>query len=230
MTVSGETIDYGPCAFMDTFDPATVFSSIDHGGRYAYGNQPHIAQWNLARLGETLLPLIDANTDAAVEAATDAMSSFAGRYEGYWTTGMAAKLGLDALDRPLIQDLLALLHTQRVDFTQFFRVLSSRLWPHPARSLFTEPEAFDTWARRWQALLPRDQNAVTAAMDRVNPVYIPRNHRVEEALTAATDGDIAPFRRLVEVVAHPFIQRPGLQRYAQPAPTSCGPHVTYCGT
>jgi uncharacterized protein YdiU (UPF0061 family) len=230
MTISGETIDYGPCAFMDTFDPATVFSSIDHGGRYAYGNQPRIAQWNLERLGETLLPLIEKNTNAALEAATDVRSSFAERYECYWTSGMAAKLGLDAPDRPLIQDLLALLHTQRVDFTQFFRALSSYLWGRPARSLFTEPEAFDAWAGRWQALLPRDRNAVRAAMDRVNPVYIPRNHRVEQALTAATDGDIAPFRRLVEVVVHPFIQRPGLERYAEPAPTSCGPHITYCGT
>jgi uncharacterized protein YdiU (UPF0061 family) len=230
MTISGETIDYGPCAFMDTFDPATVFSSIDHGGRYSYGNQPRIAQWNLARLGETLLPLIDGNTDAAVEATTNAVSSFVERYEGYWTSGMAAKLGLDAPDRPLIQDLLALLHAQRVDFTQFFRALSSHLRGHPARSLFTEPEAFDAWARRWQTLLPRDRNGVTAAMDRVNPIYIPRNHRVEEALTTATDGDIAPFRRLVEVVAHPFIQRPGLERYAESAPASCGPHVTYCGT
>jgi protein adenylyltransferase len=230
MTICGETIDYGPCAFMDTFDPATVFSSIDHGGRYAYGNQPRIAQWNLARLGETLLPLIDENTDAAIEAATDAMSSFAQRYEDYWTTGMAAKLGLDAPNRPLIQDLLALLHAQRVDFTQFFRALSSHLGGRPARSLFTKPEAFDTWAERWQALLPPDRHAVTAAMNRVNPVYIPRNHRVEEALTAATDGDIAPLRRLVEVVARPFLQRPGLERYAEPAPTSCGPHVTYCGT
>ncbi|MBV9061156.1 MAG: YdiU family protein [Pseudonocardiales bacterium] len=230
MTISGESIDYGPCAFMDHFDPATVFSSIDHGGRYAYGNQPGIAQWNLAQLGETLLPLIDENTDAAVEAAADAVSSFAELYEHYWTTGMATKLGLDTPDRLLIQDLLALLHTQRVDFTQFFRALSSHLRGHPARSLFTEPEAFDTWVARWQALLPRDRDAVAAAMNQVNPVYVPRNHRVEEALTAATNGDIAPFRRLVDVISHPFTQRPGLEDYAQPAPTSCGPYVTYCGT
>ncbi|MDQ3904409.1 MAG: protein adenylyltransferase SelO family protein, partial [Actinomycetota bacterium] len=230
MSVAGETIDYGPCAFLDTYDPGAVFSSIDRGGRYAYGNQPRIAQWNLARLGETLLPLIDGNTDAAVEAATDALTSFVEHYEDYWTGGMAAKLGLDAPDRPLIQDLLALLHAQRVDFTRFFRALSSHLRGHPARSLFTKPEAFDAWAGRWQALLPADRNAVTAAMDGINPVYIPRNHLVEEALTAATDGDIAPFHRLLEVVARPFIQRPGLERYAEPAPPSCGPYVTYCGT
>jgi serine/tyrosine/threonine adenylyltransferase len=230
MTISGETIDYGPCAFMDNFDPATVFSSIDHRGRYAYGNQPWIAQWNLARLGETLLPLIDANAETAVEAAAEALTSFAERYEGYWSSGMAAKLGLDAPDRPLIQDLLVLLHAQRVDFTRFFRAQSSHLRGHPARSLFTQPEAFDAWAERWQALLPEDRHAVTAAMEGVNPVYIPRNHLVEDALNAATGGDLAPFHRLVEVVARPFIPRPGLDRYAEPTPPSCAPYVTYCGT
>jgi serine/tyrosine/threonine adenylyltransferase len=230
MTISGETIDYGPCAFMDTFDPATVFSSIDHAGRYAYGNQPGIAQWNLARLGETLLPLIDEDTDAAVEAVTDAVSSFGERFEGYWMSGLAAKLGLEAPDPGLIQDLLVLLDAQRVDFTQFFRALSAHLRGTDARALFTEPDAFDVWAARWQAMLPRDRSAVAAAMDRVNPVYIPRNHLVEEALNAATDGDLAPFRRLVEVLASPFVERPGLEPYAEPAPPGCGPHVTYCGT
>jgi uncharacterized protein YdiU (UPF0061 family) len=230
MTISGETIDYGPCAFMDTFDPATVFSSIDHAGRYAYGNQPGIAQWNLARLGETLLPLFDDDTDAAVEAATDAVRSFVERYEGYWMGGLAAKLGLDEPDLPLIRDLLVLLDAQRVDFTQFFWALSAHLQGHDARSMFAEPDAFDTWVARWQAILPADRDAVAVAMDRVNPVYIPRNHLVEEALTAATDGDMAPFRRLVEVLASPFVERPGLERYAEPAPAGCGPYVTYCGT
>jgi serine/tyrosine/threonine adenylyltransferase len=230
MTISGESIDYGPCAFMDTFDPATVFSSIDHGGRYAYGNQPGIAQWNLARLAETLLPLIDENSDAAVEAATDVVSSFVERYEGYWTCGLAAKLGLDAPDRSLIQDVLKLLDAQRVDFTQFFRALSAHLRGGQARSLFTEPEAFDAWAERWEAMLSGDRNATAAAMDRVNPANIPRNHLVEEALTAATGGDMAPVRRLVEVVSQPFLERPGLERYAEPAPASCGRYVTYCGT
>jgi uncharacterized protein YdiU (UPF0061 family) len=230
MTISGETIDYGPCAFMDTFDPATVFSSIDHVGRYAYGNQPGIAQWNLARLGETLLPLIDEDADAAVEAVGDVVTSFAERFEGYWMSGLAAKLGLDAPDLSLIRDLLVLLDAQRVDYTTFFRALSAHLRGHHARSQFAEPEAFDAWAARWQALLPRDRTAAAAAMDRVNPVYIPRNHLVEEALNAATDGDLAPFRRLVEVLAGPFVERPGLERYAEPAPPGCGPHITYCGT
>lgn len=229
-TISGETIDYGPCAFMDTFDPATVFSSIDHTGRYAYGNQPAVAQWNLARLGETLLPLIDEDTAAAVEAATEVVSSFAERYERYWASGMAAKLGLEAPDAPLVQDLLALLHAQRVDFTQFFRALSAHLRGCQVRSLFAEPGASDAWVARWEALLPPDRGAVAAAMDRANPVYIPRNHVVEEALAAATAGDMAPFHRLVDVVTGPFVERPGLERYAEPAPPGCGRHVTYCGT
>jgi len=230
MTISGETIDYGPCAFMDTFDPATVFSSIDHRGRYAYGNQPGIAQWNLARLGETLLPLIDEDATTAVDAATEVVSSFVERYETYWASGMAAKLGLEAPDAALVQDLLALLHAQRVDFTTFFRALSSHLRGGRARYLFTEPDAFDAWVARWEALLPPDRSAVAAAMDRVNPVYIPRNHVVEEALAAATAGDMAPFRRLVEAVTDPFVERPGLDRYAEPAPSGSSPHVTYCGT
>jgi uncharacterized protein YdiU (UPF0061 family) len=229
-TISGETIDYGPCAFMDAYDPATVFSSIDHGRRYAYGNQPGITQWNLARLGETLLPLIDDDLDAAVAAATEVVSSFAERYERHFASGMAAKLGLEAPDASLFRDLLALLHAQRVDFTRFFRALSSHLRGGRARSLFAEPDAFDAWAARWEALLPPNRGAVAAAMDRVNPVYIPRNHLVEEALTAATAGDMAPFHRLVEVLADPFVERPGLERFAEPAPQGCGPHVTYCGT
>ncbi|MFC5996029.1 YdiU family protein [Pseudonocardia hispaniensis] len=222
-TISGETIDYGPCAFMDSYDPATVFSSIDHGGRYAYGNQPPITQWNLARLGETLLPLIDENTDAAIEAATEAVNGFIQRYEGHWMTGMAAKLGLADPDPQLITDLLALLHAQRVDFTQFFRALARGT----ARDLFVDREAFDAWARRREALLPADREAVAAGMDRVNPVYVPRNHRVEEALTAATGGDLTPLRRLLDVLAHPYDERPGLESYAEPG---SGPYVTYCGT
>ena len=223
MTISGETIDYGPCAFMDAYDPATVFSSIDHGGRYAYGNQPLVAQWNLARLGETLLPLIDENLDAAVEAATDAVGGFTARHESHRDVGMAAKLGLDTADRQLATDLMALLHAQRVDFTRFFRALSRG----SARDLFADRDAFDAWARRREALLPAERDDVTAAMDRVDPVYVPRNHRVEEALTAATAGDLAPFRRLLEVVAHPFDERPGLESYTEPG---SDPYVTYCGT
>jgi protein adenylyltransferase len=225
-TISGETIDYGPCAFLDAYDPATVFSSIDHRGRYAYGNQPAIAQWNLARLGETLLPLIDENLDAAVEGATDVVNSFAETYSRHWVEGMAAKLGLPEPDPDLATDLRELLRAQHVDFTTFFRSLAAGT----ARSLFAEPEPFDAWATRREALLPADRAAVAAAMNRVNPVYIPRNHLVEEALTAATAGDLAPFRRLVDVVSDPYEQRPDLDDYARPAPAGCDPYVTYCGT
>jgi serine/tyrosine/threonine adenylyltransferase len=224
-TISGETIDYGPCAFMDTFDPATVFSSIDDNGRYAYGNQPRILQWNLARLAETLLPLIDDDSQAAVEAATEVLSGFAGAYEQHWAEGMAAKLGLAAPDRELTDGILKLMRLQKVDFTQFFRALSAGT----ARTLFTEPEPFDSWAARREVLLPADRAAVAAAMDRVNPVYIPRNHRVEEALAKAATGDMGPFHQLVDAVSRPFDERPGLADYTRPAPAGA-PYLTYCGT
>ena len=224
-TISGETIDYGPCAFMDTFDPATVFSSIDDDGRYAYGNQPRILQWNLARLAETLLPLIDDDSEVAVDAATEVLSGFADAYEQHWAEGMAAKLGLAAPDRELTEDILKLMRLQKVDFTQFFCALSAGT----ARTLFTEPEPFDAWAARREALLPADWAAVADAMDRVNPVYIPRNHRVEEALAKAVKGDMGPFHQLVDAVSRPFDERPGLADYTRPAPAGA-PYVTYCGT
>jgi serine/tyrosine/threonine adenylyltransferase len=225
-TISGETLDYGPCAFMDAYDPATVFSSIDHSGRYAYGNQPAIMQWNLARLAETLLPLIDGNSEAAAEAATEVLDGFAGAYERHWDEGMAAKLGLAAPDRELVKELLQLMRAQKVDFTGFFRALSAGT----ARTMFAEPEPFDAWAVRRAAALPADRATVAAAMDRVNPVYIPRNHRVEEALARAALGDMGPFRRLLDAVSRPFAERPGLENYASPAPPDGAPHVTYCGT
>ena len=239
MAISGETIDYGPCAFMDLYDPATVFSSIDHGGRYAYGNQPVVAQWNLARLAETLLPFFHAEQDPAIEMATAALTSFPGRYEAYWRDGMRAKLGLAEgrdEDAALIADGLALLQAQRVDFTSFFRALSSAVRGEAprVRGLFTDPSAFDAWAERWHARLAseaRERDAVAEAMDRVNPVHIPRNHLVEEALAAATAGDLAPFERLVDVLGRPYEERPGLGPYAEPAPEGFGGRYrTFCGT
>ena len=233
MTISGETIDYGPCAFMEAFDPATVFSSIDHGGRYAFGNQPHIAQWNLARLAETLLPLIDEDVEAAIAAATSVLQSFPERFHAVWSEGMRAKLGLPEIDGTLADDLLVLLRAQGVDYTMAFRALAASLRgdSERARALFSEPEAFDAWAERWRAALgSQDPAAVADAMDRVNPVYIPRNQLVEDALTAATAGDPDPFRRLVDVVVRPFEERPGLEAYTEPAAASCGPYRTFCGT
>ncbi|MBA2447992.1 MAG: YdiU family protein [Chloroflexi bacterium] len=238
MAISGETIDYGPCAFMEAFDPATVFSSIDHGGRYAYGNQPGIALWNLTRFAETLLPLLDLETEAARAAATDVLQSFPGRYHAYWLRGMGAKLGLadgDEQAAPLIDDLLVLLQAQRVDFTSCFRALSAHVLGDaaPARSLFADPAAFDAWAERWNARLASHaavSKATAQALNRVNPAYIPRNHLVEEALVAATAGDLDPFEALLDVLSQPFDERPGLEAFAAPAPSTFGAYRTFCGT
>ena len=190
---------------MDAFDPATVFSSIDHGGRYAYGNQPHVAQWNLARLAEALLPLIDDDTETAVAAATDALQTFPDRFHRHWSAGMRAKLGIteaDDVTGALIDDLLTLLHEQSVDYTSMLpgSVDVAARDAVPARSLFAEPYAFDAWNDRWHEQLAHessDAHEIASSMDRVNPVYIPRNHHVEEALAAATAGDLEPFQRLL---------------------------------
>jgi uncharacterized protein YdiU (UPF0061 family) len=238
MAISGETIDYGPCAFMDAFDPATVFSSIDHSGRYAYGNQPRIAQWNLARLAETLLPLFDVETEPAVAAATEVLESFRDRYREYWAHGMGAKLGLTDVpdqDGLLGDDLLALVHAQGVDYTSCFRALSSVLRGDAtaARSLFADPSAFDVWSERWLARLSSqasEPRAIADAMDRVNPAYIPRNHLVENALSEATAGDLGRFRELLDAIVEPFEERPGLDKYPAPAPPSFGAYRTFCGT
>ena len=224
-TLSGETIDYGPCAFLDGYDPATVFSSIDHGGRYAYRNQPAAAQWNLARLGEALLPLIDVDPETAVTAATAVIDGFAARYRRCYTDGMAMKLGLPAPDDELAADVLALLRDERIDHTGFFRALAAG----SARDLVLDRDRFDALAARRDAQLPADRDAVAEGMNRVNPLYIPRNHRVEEVLAAATAGNLTPFHRLVGAVSRPYAERPGLEDLTGPAPGSPA-YVTYCGT
>ena len=217
VTISGETIDYGPCAFMDTFDPATVFSSIDGWGRYAYGNQPSITGWNLARLAETLLPLIDDDVEKAIEIATETLGGYATRYQQAWRTGMHAKLGLPAgTDDGLVDELPALLEEHKLDYTSFFRGLARG---DVALGLMN-------WVQRWRAHRPD-----TEAMNRVNPVYIPRNHLVEEALTAATAGDLDPAARLLDVLGDPFTERPGLERYAAPGSEDfAASYRTFCGT
>jgi uncharacterized protein YdiU (UPF0061 family) len=232
MTISGETIDYGPCAFMEAFDPATVYSSIDEGGRYSYGNQPVVAEWNLARLAEALLPLFHEDQEQAVALAVESLRGFSPTYSAAWSAGMRAKLGLpdgldDAVTSPLVDELLTRLRDNHVDHTSFFRALgdAARGDAEPARGVFLDLAAFDAWAERWRALGPDAD-----AMDRVNPVYIPRNHLVEEALSAATEGDLGPLDRLLDAVATPFEERPGLQRYAAPAPKDFGAYRTYCGT
>jgi uncharacterized protein YdiU (UPF0061 family) len=232
MTISGETIDYGPCAFMDAYDPETVFSSIDSWGRYAYGNQPSIAGWNLARFAETLVPLIDGDQDRAVELAQESLTGFGAQLQSALAWGMRAKLGLaddvaEEVATPLINDGLGLLAESHVDFTSFFRNLgrAARGDTEPARGMFMNLAGFDDWMTRWQALSPDAQT-----MDGVNPVYIPRNHLVEEALEAATAGDIKPLDQLLDAVSAPYDERPGLERYAEPAPEDFGKYRTFCGT
>jgi uncharacterized protein YdiU (UPF0061 family) len=232
MTISGETIDYGPCAFMEAYDPETVFSSIDSWGRYAYGNQPSIAGWNLARFAETLLPLIDDDQDRAVDLAQESLSGFGAQLSSALAAGMRIKLGLtgdvpDDVATPLINDGLALLAASHVDFTSFFRHLAkaARGDTEPARGMFIDLAGFDDWLVRWRALSPDAE-----AMDRVNPVYVPRNHLVEEALEAATGGDLKPLDQLLEAVSAPYDERRGLERYAEPAPEDFGKYRTFCGT
>jgi uncharacterized protein YdiU (UPF0061 family) len=232
MTISGETIDYGPCAFLEGFDPAAVYSSIDEGGRYAYGNQPVVAEWNLARLAEALLPLLHDDQEQAVELAVQSLGGFRHRYGAAWSAGLRAKLGLrrdlaEDVTAPLLEELLPLLQQGRVDHTSFFRRLgdAARGDGEPVRALFADAREVDGWIERWRGLAPDAD-----AMDRVNPVYIPRNHLVEEALEAATGGDLDPLHRLVEVVTQPFHERPGLERYADPAPEDFGAYRTFCGT
>lgn len=235
MTISGETIDYGPCAFLDAFNPAAVYSSIDVSGRYAYANQPVLAEWNLARLAEAMLPLIDEDQEKAVAPAVDVLGGFRRQYSAAWSSGMKAKLGLAAAGgeeagdaaSALVDDVIALLKDGPVDYTLFFRNLgkAARGNLRPVRGMVLDLAAFDSWIRRWQA-----QDPDAELMDSVNPAYIPRNHLVEEALSAGTAGDIAPLQRLLEAVTDPFTERTGLERYAEGAPEDFGNYMTFCGT
>jgi len=239
VTISGETIDYGPCAFVDAYDPQAVFSSIDRGGRYAFGNQPVIAQWNLARLAETLLPLIDPeDDDNAIRLATTVIEGFIGRYTEIWLDGMRAKIGLASAekgDADLINDLFTAMEGQEVDYTRFFRALAQAALAHPApvTDMFKDKSAISAWLAAWAERLmrdPQDPAERATAMNKTNPIYIPRNHLVEEALTAAETGDMAPFNALLEVLSDPCTKRDGLDKYALPAPSEFGPFKTFCGT
>ncbi|WP_153504099.1 protein adenylyltransferase SelO [Cumulibacter manganitolerans] len=239
MTISGETIDYGPCAFLDAYDEDQVFSSIDTGGRYRYGQQPPIALWNLSRFAETLLGLLaeDGDVDAAIADATERVEAFVAAYDAARAARLRAKLGLAGAvesDGVLIGDLLSMMAMNRLDFTSTFRGLARVLRGEPddVREHVLDLAAYDAWQARWrQRLGETDRTATAAAMDAVNPVYIPRNHLVEEALAAAVDGDLAPFEQLLSVVREPFTERPGLDRYAEPAPAEFTTgYVTYCGT
>ncbi|MGE4273419.1 MAG: YdiU family protein [Desulfitobacterium sp.] len=234
MVVSGETIDYGPCAFMDTYDPATVFSSIDRQGRYAYRNQPYMAAWNLARFAETLLPLLSANEEEAIKIAEAEVSQFFELYQKNWLRGMRAKLGLlseEAEDESLIKDLLDLMEKHQADYTNTFLALTFDKQEDSA--LFSSGE-FVKWKERWQGRIGRQQEARESShqlMRNSNPAVIPRNHRVEAALEAAVEeGDYSVLRQLLEVLENPYAHTPEQLEYSQPPePSSCG-YRTFCGT
>jgi len=239
MSISGETIDYGPCAFIDSYDPNAVFSSIDRNGRYAFGNQPSIAVWNLGRLAETLLPLIDADSSRAIEIATATVNEFPDHYTASSIGGMRAKLGLadsEDDDLELAQSFLAAIEGQDADHTLAFRRLSDAANGDdaPLHTLLDDPSAYDAWAVLWRERLSRDSGPAETRgenMDRVNPIYIPRNHLVEEALAAAVETDcLDRFETLLDVLSTPFDEKAGQEIYASPAPESFGPYRTFCGT
>lgn len=237
MALSGETIDYGPCAFIDTYDPATVFSSIDRGGRYAYGNQPNIANWNLARLAEALLPLIDDDKEKAVAAAEERLSQFPERFRGHYTAGLRAKLGLvgeEEGDYDLAREFLDWMKASEADFTSSFIALTKAAESGELRG----PLSFGgapllAWHEKWTARLGREwrsKSEVAATMRRANPVVIPRNHRVEEALVSAAAGDLAVMRRLLDVLANPFKETEANEAYRDAPPPGGVPYRTFCGT
>ena len=253
-SISGETIDYGPCAFMEAYDPATVFSSIDRNGRYAYGNQPRIALWNLTRLAEALLPLLEqesGNQEAAMASATEALEAFAPQYDTAYFAGLRRKLGLFTArdgDLELAQELLQTMAAGEADFTLTFRQLCDAAATGDAaaakeaatardeelRALFTNPEACDAWSARWQRRIeeePASAEERVRAMRQTNPLFIPRNHLVEAVIQAAVERqDFAPFEKLLEVVTHPYIEQPGLEGYAAPARPEERVLRTFCGT
>ncbi|MDR3540271.1 MAG: YdiU family protein [Desulfosporosinus sp.] len=233
MALSGETIDYGPCAFMDAYDPATVFSSIDVQGRYAYGNQPYIAGWNLSRFAETLLPLLHVNQAQAVKLAQDAISDFTELYHDHWLAGMRAKLGLfnqEIQDETLIEDLLSMMQKYHADYTNTFRALT---FDKPDDTILFGISEFTQWHELWQARLGRQQEPKDSSrqlMQNSNPALIPRNHRVEAALEAAVkQGDYSVMERLIDALSNPYAHSPQQADYSS-LPLSTVPYRTFCGT
>jgi uncharacterized protein YdiU (UPF0061 family) len=240
MAVAGETIDYGPCAFMDEYDPGTVFSSIDVQGRYAYGNQPRIALWNLTRLAETLLPLFSDDPERAVADAEDALKAFAPTFEAHYHAGLRRKLGLFEEregDLELAGDLLKRMAENSADFTLTFRHLAEAAGPagnaEPVRERFIDPTSFDAWAEGWRNRLaqePQDAATRQAAMRTVNPAFIPRNHRVEAAIQAGLRDDFGPFEELLAVLSRPYEDQPDLAAYMDPPEPHQRVTRTFCGT
>lgn len=234
MTISGETIDYGPCAFMDIYNPKTVFSSIDRQGRYAYENQPNIAAWNLARLAESLLPLIHEDPDEAVQQAQEAMAAYPVTYENYWLTGMGNKLGIFNIEKEdisLIENLLELMEKYEVDYTNTFRLLT--LDKVEETELFGK-NGFEQWYEKWKTRLENQQVSeefIKQLMQKSNPVVIPRNHRVEEALDAAVNNeDYSVLNNLLSVISLPYDYKADYMDYTTLPPDTSGPYKTFCGT
>jgi len=237
MALSGETIDYGPCAFIDTYDPGTVFSSIDRGGRYAYGNQPNIAHWNLARLAEALLPLIDADKDKAVAAAEEKLGKFPERFRVHYTAGLRAKLGLlseEEGDYDLAREFLDWMKMAEADFTSSFFALTKAVETGELSGPLSLGGApLRVWHGKWMARLGREERGkgeVAVTMRRANPVVIPRNHRVEEALSAAAAGDLSVMRRLLDTLGRPFEETQANEAYRDAPPPGSRPYRTFCGT
>ena len=233
MAISGETIDYGPCAFMDAYDPETVFSSIDHNGRYAYFNQPGITKWNLTRFAETLLPLIDKNKNKAIKIATEIINNFGEIYKKNWLEMMRKKLGLIEKknnDEKLINDLLSLLHEQKADYTNTFCSLMNEDVQND--KIFNNKEFID-WHQKWKECLAKNNNSTEESlklMRSVNPIVIPRNHKVEEVLEAANKDDLNPFHDFLKVLAKPYENQSKTNNYQSPAPPSEKKYQTFCGT
>lgn len=241
MSVAGETIDYGPCAFLDRYDPAAAFSAIDTQGRYAYRNQPAVGHWNLTRLAECLLPLLSEDEDAAVAEATEALGGYASFFEGAYEAGLRRKLGLSRElegDVTLGRDLLEIMETSGADFTLTFRRLSEAVSGPEGdlgvRSLFADLSAFDGWMARWRERLsrePADGAARCTAMQSVNPAFIPRNHRVEAVIQAAVEeDDFSPFEELLTVLSQPYRDHPAFSHYAEPPRDDERVYQTFCGT
>ena len=233
MSISGETIDYGPCAFMDIYDPQTVFSSIDELGRYAYFNQPSITKWNLARFAECLIPFIDSNKEKSIEIATETINSFDKSYETKWINMMRDKLGLfgqDPKDQVLIIDLLTWMHKNKADYTNTFCFLMDENFQH--NKIYND-ENFLTWKERWKERLKLNNNTpekYLSLMKSVNPLVIPRNHKVEEVLESANNNDLSPLKKLINVLEKPYEKTKENIDYQSPAPVSDKKYKTFCGT
>jgi uncharacterized protein YdiU (UPF0061 family) len=241
MSIAGETIDFGPCAFMDSYDPATVFSSIDRMGRYAYANQPAAAQWNLARFAETLLPLIDTSSDRAIELATEVVAAFSTEFDACWLAGMRRKLGLfleDGADLDLIRGLLDVMQRNQADFTRTFRQLCAAAESEAGDAViegsFADASQYRQWAKIWRdrlALEPQPRSEHAAFMRLVNPAVIPRNHRIEAVIAAAVErDDYAPFEELSQVLSRPYEELASLSGFANPPQPHERVLQTFCGT